>query len=397
MLTNSRLIRSVIVCALVALALATSRARAAGTGDEFPPYAKQVGIVVIAPMTGSEKQYGWDLSAGVQAAINDANRQRGLTDFVWKMASFDDQGDPGVAEQQAQFALVDPSNAIIIGHLGGQETFLALRVYHDAEMPIIVPTSSFSALTLQGYDNVFRMCAPDTLEGALDARYVERNLKPKKAAVIWEENDYGNSTATNFMNYAAGGQKLKASDYSVDVDLKNLKQVIAKVSADAPDFLYVTGRGDLMAKVLVALRKAGVTAPVLGSAGFYSDELLKDKDFKSAADGMLVSTCVPPVQFMPSAQVFQQRFQSEHGRLSAYALFGYASAQVAINAAVQARTSDKHALIRQLSNDVFRTVIGDVSFRANGDPSSPNLYFYRIDSGSFKYVGSSLPNPAVLR
>jgi branched-chain amino acid transport system substrate-binding protein len=386
-----------IIAITGALVLVLFIPRAIGADDEFAPYTKLVQIAVVAPLSGPDKQLGWDLSAGVDAAVHDANASRGLTDFGWAMTSFDDQGDPGIAEEQAQFVLVDPKNTIVIGHLGGQETFLALHVYHEADMPVIIPTSSLSALTLQGYRDVFRLCAPDTIEGSLAARYAERSLKPTNVAVIWEQNDYGNSTATNFINYASSGAKVKTTDYPIDVDLKDLKDIVAKVVAAAPDLMYITGRGDLMAKVLVALRKGGVTAPVLGTSNFYSDTLLQDKAFKAAADGMLVGTCVPPIQLMPTAQAFQQRFQAQHGRLSAYALFGYVAAQIAIDATVQGRSADKESINRQLANGIFPTVIGQVSFRANGDPSEPNLYFYRLDAGGFKYEGSALPNPAVLR
>ncbi len=392
---SQTVIRILSLAGLFALALVVPRA--AGADEDFPPYAKQVQIAVVAPLSGPDKQLGWDLSAGVQQAINDANAARGLTDFAWSMTSFDDQNDPGIAEQQAQFVLVDPKNAIVIGHLGGQETFLALHVYHEAGIPLIVPTSPLSALTQQGYNDVFRLCAPDTVEGALAARYAARNLKPSKVTVIWEQDDYGNSTATSFVNYAAGAGGFKTTDLSVDVDLKNLKATIAKVVADPPDLLYVTGRGDLMAQVIEALRKAGVTAPLMAPGTLFSDALLQDKAFKAAADGMIVGTCVPPVQFIPAAQQFQQHYQAQHGRLSAYALFGYVAAQVAIDAAVQGRSADKTSIIRQLSNGIFPTAIGEVSFRPNGDPSDPNLYFYKVDTGSFKYLGSALPNPAVLR
>ncbi|MBV8461195.1 MAG: branched-chain amino acid ABC transporter substrate-binding protein [Candidatus Eremiobacteraeota bacterium] len=389
--------RMLAILGLLALLFIVPRS-AIGAGEEFPPYAKQVQIAVVAPLSGPLRQMGWDLSAGVQAAIDDANQARGLTDFAWSMTSFDDQGDPGIAEQQAQFVLVDTKNAIVIGHLGGQETFLALHVYHEAGIPIIIPTASLGALTQQGYSDVFRVCAPDTMEGALAARYAERNLKPAKVGVIWEQNDYGNDTATSFSNYAASGSNgFKTTDYTIDVDLKDLKAMVAKIAADQPDLLYVTGRGDLMAQVIEAVRKAGVTAQVIGTSTFYSDSLLTDKAFKTAADGMIVGTCVPPVQFIPSAQQFQTRFQQKNGRLSAYALFGYVAAQIAIDAAVQGRSADKNSLIRQLDAGVFPTVIGQISFRANGDPSEPNLYFYKVESGTFKYIGSALPNPAVLR
>jgi len=393
-----RALHLLAVTAVLALPFAVPHAAGASTED-FPPYAKFVQIAVVAPLSGPQRQMGWDLSAGVQAAVDDANASRGLTDFAWAVTSFDDQGDPGIAEQQAQFVLVDPRNAIVIGHLGGQETFLAERVYHDAGIPLIIPTASLAALTQQDYKNVFRICAPDTIEGALAARYAARNLKPAKVAVIWEQNDYGNDTATTFSNYAesGGSSSFKTQDFTVDVDLKDLKTTVDKVSAYGPDLIYVTGRGDLMAKVIEALRKAGVTAPLMASSTFYSDVLLQDKDFKAVDDGMIVGTCVPPVQFIPTAQQFQQRFQAKNGRLSAYALFGYVAAQVAIDAAIQGRSVDKDSLIRQLDEGVFPTVIGQLSFRTNGDPSEPNLYFYKVDSGAFKYLGSALPNPAVLR
>ena len=394
----SRALRSFSMLALISLLCLVPRS-AMGAGDEFQPYVKQVQIAVVAPLSGPLRQMGWDLSAGVQAAIDDANASRGLTDFGWSMTSFDDQGDPGIAEQQAQFVLVDNKNAIVIGHLGGQETFLALHVYHEAGIPLIIPTSSLGALTQQGYNDVFRVCAPDTIEGALAARYAERNIKPTKVAVVWEQNDYGNDTATSFANYAAGvSNGFKTTDFTIDVDLKDLKDMVGKIAAYQPDMLYVTGRGDLMAKVIEALRKAGVNAPVMGTSTFYSDALLADKEFKPVDEGMIVGTCVPPVQFMPSAQQFQNRFQSKtNGRLSAYALFGYVAAQIAIDAATQGRSADKNSLIRQLDAGVFPTVIGQVSFRANGDPSEPNLYFYKVQGGAFKYLGSALPNPAVLR
>ncbi|SRR5579872_487933 len=384
---------------LAALAVVTGALvipRAVGADDEFPPYTKIVGIAVVAPLSGPQRQLGIDLSNGVQAAVDDANSTRSLTDFGWVMRSFDDQADPGIAEQEAQFALVDPTNSIVIGHIGGQETYLALHVYHEAGIPLIIPTSSLGALTQQGYNNVFRLCPPDTLEGALGARYVERSVKPKNVAAVWEQDDFGNATATTFVG-SLQSNKTKVTDYPIDVDLKSLKDTVAKVVAAQPDYLYITGRADLMAKVLIALRKAGVTAPALGTSPFYDSALIAQKDFAPAAEGMLVGTCVPPVQFIPTAQVFQQRYQARYGRLSAYALFGYVAAQVAINAAVEGRSPDKTLLIRQLDEDVFRTVIGDISFRPNGDPIDPNIYFYKVTSGSFSYVGSALPNPAVLR
>ena len=147
---SSHIVQRILsIAGLLALLFVVPRS-AVGATDEFPPYAKQVQIAVVAPLSGPLRQMGWDLSAGVQAAIEDADQARGLTDFAWSMTSFDDQGDPGIAEQQAQFVLVDNKNAIVIGHLGGQETFLALHVYHENGVPLVIPTSSLGALRQPG-------------------------------------------------------------------------------------------------------------------------------------------------------------------------------------------------------------------------------------------------------
>ncbi|MDQ6781118.1 MAG: branched-chain amino acid ABC transporter substrate-binding protein [Candidatus Eremiobacteraeota bacterium] len=391
MSTASLFTRVALACGALAVAALAPLAAAA----DFPPYAKVLGIAVIAPLSGPEKQLGLDISAGVDAAVADANAQRGLTDFAWVTHSFDDQADPGIAQQQAQFALVDPGTAFIIGHLGGQETLLAESVYHEQEVPLIIPTASLARLTQQGYDNVFRVCPPDTVEGQFDARYAERTLKATKVAVVWQQDDVGANTATGFMNYAAGG-KLKAQDFPVDLDLKHVADVVAKVQAYAPDWLFLTGNGADMGKVLKALRKADVTTPVLGSSSLHSDAVAK----ALGADGndLLVSSCVPPVNLMPTAQVFTRRYQAQHGRLSSYALYGYVAAQIAISAAEQAGSADKRTLIRKLSTGQFETVVGPIGFRTGGDVSDPNVYFYRYDAkAGFKYAGSVYPNPLILR
>jgi branched-chain amino acid transport system substrate-binding protein len=387
----SRFLKAAFAAWMLAALLLPCAARA----TDFPPYAKVIGIAVLGPLSGPDKQLGLDLSAGVEAAVDDANATRGLTDFGWVMHSFDDQGDPGIAQQQAQFALVDTNTLFVIGHIGGQETLLALPVYHEQDVPVIIPTNGLAALTQQGYDDVFRMCPTDTVEGQLDARYVDRVIKPSNIAVVWEETDYGADTATGFVNYAGGGAKLKAGDYPVDVDLKKMKDVVTRVAAAAPDFIYLTGKGSDMAKVLKALRAAGVTAPVLGSGAFYSDSLLQSLGADAA--GMLVSTCVPPVSLMPEAQAFQRRYEERHGKLSAFALYGYAAAQVAIKAALQTRSTDKRLLLRELDTGLFSTVVGNVGFRTGGDPAEPNLYFYRYDGSALKYSTSAFPNPSILR
>jgi branched-chain amino acid transport system substrate-binding protein len=352
-----------------------------------------VSIVVVAPLSGSEKQLGIDLSNGVQEAIDEANDARGIADYGWVMHSFDDQSDPGIAQQQAQFALVDPNTAFIVGHIGGQETALALPTYHQAEVPVIIPTSPFAALTQSGYDDVFRLCPTDVSEGRADARYADRTLGAKRIAVVYEQNDYGADGGQGFVNYAAA-RSMTEKDFPLDVEFKNLKTQIAALKDWAPDLVFLSGTGTDMARVVPALRTAGVTAPLLATQGFYSDSLLKAMG--DNADGITVSSCVPPIQFMPTVNIFVSRFQSRYGRLSSYALFGYVAAQIAIQSTKVARSTEHRAVDRALATGSFDTVLGQITFQPSGDVLGADVYFYQYKKSAFTYVSAAYPNPLIV-
>jgi branched-chain amino acid transport system substrate-binding protein len=383
--------RTVVAAAIAAAAIVVRSAAPAGA--DFPPYAKVVSIVVVAPLSGSDKQFGIDLSNGVQEAIDETNDQRGIADFGWIMHSFDDQSDPGIAQQQAQFALVDPSTAFIIGHIGGQETALALPTYHQAEVPVIIPTSPFVALTQTGYDDVFRLCPTDVSEGRAAARYADRTLSAKRIAVLYEQNDYGADAGQGFVNYTAA-RSLTEKDFPVDVEFKNLKTQIAAVKDWAPDLVFLSGTGSDMQRAVPALRTAGVSAPLLATQAFFSDSLLKAMG--DNAEGMTVTSCVPPVQFMPTTNIFVSRYQQHYGRLSSFALFGYVGAQIAIQAAKTAKSTDHRAVNRALSTGTFNTVLGQYQFQPSGDVLGADVYFYQYKKGVFSYLSAEYPNPLII-
>lgn len=362
---------------------------------DLPPYVHPVGLALVAPLSGDEKAYGIQLSNGMILAIDDVNERRALADFAFVFHSFDDQGDAGVAQQQAEFSMVDPQTSLVVGHVGGQATFVSLPVYHEKGTPLIIPTSPLAELTRTGYDNVFRLCPTDINEGQAAARYAERTLKAKKAAVIYQQSDYGADAGAGFVGYAGGQKLLATKDFGIDNDYKNAAAVVDQVKAYAPDVLYLSGDDVRMGKVLAALREAGITAPALASQSLYNDRSVKAAG--DGAKGLIVSACVPPIELMPTVALFVQHYQARFGRVTSYALMGYVAAQIAMAAVIQTHNADRQALVRQLSVGTFPTILGNYSFVRGGDVANPILYFYQYDGTQFKYLTSSYPNPLVPR
>jgi branched-chain amino acid transport system substrate-binding protein len=384
---------SLFVATSAACVAATVAATGPALGD-FPPYTKVLTIAVVAPLSGTQRQFGIDLSNGVLLAVDEANDGRTLTDFGWKLQTFDDQADPGIAMQEAQFALVDPTTAFVIGHVGAEETNFALQTYHEQEVPLIVPTQSYFGLTQHGFDNVFRLCPTDIDEGMAIAKYAERTMKATKVAIVYVKDQFGVDSGQGFQTYAASGTTTKTESFGVDVDLKSDKDVVAAIKAYAPDALFLSGLGTYLSKVLVDVRAAGVTAPAIANDGFYDAGSLKSTG--AAADGMVVGTCVPPLDLIPTAQLFVRHYQARFGQPSAFGLYGYVATQVAMAAAKQGHTASHLSIDRILSVGTFQTVIGPVSFQRNGDPFQPDVYFYKVSGGAFKFDSSSIPNALVI-
>jgi branched-chain amino acid transport system substrate-binding protein len=385
--------RSLVPILAVALAGAVALPQAAVA--DFPPYTKVITIAVVAPLSGSARQPGLDLSNGVQLAVDEANNARGFTDFGWQVQTFDDQADPGIAMQEAQFALVDPTTTFVIGHLGAEETNFALQTYHDQEVPVIVPTQPYYGITQHGFDDVFRLCPTDVDEGIAGARYAERTMKATKTAIVYVKDQFGYDSGQGFQAFAASGTKMKTENFGIDVDFKSDKDVVAAVKAYAPDALYFSGAGTILAKVLSDLRAAGVSAPALANDGFYDAGAIKKAG--SSAEGLVATTCVPPLDLMPTAQNFVSHYQSRFGSYpSAYALFGYVASQVAMAAARQTHSGDRRTLDRAISIGTFQTILGPISFQKNGDAFQPNMYFYAVTNGSLRYASSAIPNPLIV-
>lgn len=376
--------------ATLALAVAAPPARA-----DFPPYAKVIGIALVAPLSGDQKALGIQLSNGMNLAIDTFNERRNLADYGFVFHSFDDQGDPGVAQQQADFSMVDTQTAVVIGHVGSEETFVSIPIYHQKNMPLIIPTSPIAELTRTGDDDIFRLCPTDIVEGQMAARYAERTLHAKKAAVVYEENYYGADAGGGFVDYATAGRALQVKDFAVKNDLSNKAAVLNDVVEYAPDVIYLSGVDIDMGSMAAALHAANPNVPILASQALYDDRAVKAAG--PAMESITVTSCVPPIQFMPGAAIFMHDYEQRYGRITSFAIMGYVAAQVAIDAAVQAHSGDPQTIVRQLQVGSFQTILGNYSFVRGGDAANPIVYFYKYSGGQFNYVTSSYPNPLVTR
>lgn len=382
--------------------IAGGAALAAGAGTLAPARAQfgdtpiygTVTIGVVAPFTGDSMRFGEQMGNGVRAAIDDANQFRGPLDKAYVMRTFDDQNLLATGLVNAEFACDDPTVVAVIGHLSGRITEAAMQTYVNNKMSVICPVSTYDRLTAHGYGNLMRLTTKDSTEGHLAARYIVQTLKPATAITLYQDGDYGFDVAGGFQDEMLGS-KIKSNAFGFPWQKPDFPTVVQKTLETKPDVIYLAGTTKDMGPVVPALRAAGYTGPLFASQGFFEAATAQLGD---AAEGLTISSSMPPLTLAPGAFRIKNDFERRYGTLTPLSAFSYAAAQIVIAVVRRTGAADRLAVDRSLNTtSAFNTVVGSIAFQNDGDPIDPNVFFYTLKSGAWKYSTSAEPNSFIVK
>ena len=367
---------------------ATRPARA----DLGNPFAQQLTIGVNVPLTGDLGREGEQIANGVRAAIEETNRTQGLFGRVFGMRTFDDQDELASAIENVDFAAADPSLIAMIGNLSGPITKATLPQYANAQIPLVVPASTFDGITELGYRNVWRLPTKDSLEGRLFARSIA-DRSYRLGLGVTQDGDYGYDVARGFV---AGAQQshFNADAYVFPFSKPDFALAAKTIASKSPDFIYLCGKTKDMGPLIPALRTAGFTGAFGASEGFFNEDTLA---YAGKLGDARISSSLPPLDRAPA--IFQELsdFRSRYGQIGVLAAFGYAAAQVIMQAERRFGAVDRLAMLTALrTSGSFNTLVGTLNFSPTGDPIDPNLYFYSIVGSEFKFLKSARPSEFIL-
>src|SRR3954454_4442134 len=163
-------------------------------------------IALIAPLSRDLSALGLGMRNAVDLAIKQANEANKIKD--WKI-EFDPEDDTAKADVGAQVASKVASDAAIAGVVGTLNSSVALQVAPILQKASIVQISPANTnITLTGrdklpnqtrpYDNYFRVCTTDDVQGPFAADYVYDTLGFKKVVVVHDKKVYGQGLTDAF-------------------------------------------------------------------------------------------------------------------------------------------------------------------------------------------------------
>ncbi|WP_332675441.1 branched-chain amino acid ABC transporter substrate-binding protein [Aromatoleum sp.] len=338
------------------------------------------------PLTGPLAHIGKDGENGARLALENANAKGttvGGQPVKFELVSEDDQADPRTATTVAQ-RLSDLGVKGVVGHTTSGASIPASRIYEQAGIPMITPSSTNPKLTQQGYTGTFRVIANDLQQGAAMAKYAGQTLQAKKVAVVDDRTAYGQGLADAFIeSLKQQGVQVVGREFTTD-KATDFTAILTKVKGKQPDALFFGGMDAQAAPMLRQMKQLGLGARFLGGDGACTAEMIK-----LAADAMTAETyCTQagiPMADMPGGAKFNSRYKERFKTdVQLYAPYSYDAAMAIVEAMKAANSVEPSKYLPALKKLNMPGITGQIAFDKNGDIREGGVTMYRFRNGKWE-------------
>ncbi|MEO8442293.1 MAG: branched-chain amino acid ABC transporter substrate-binding protein [Betaproteobacteria bacterium] len=363
---------------------------------EAPPPETVVKIGVAAPLTGPQAHIGNDIKNGVQLAVDDANAA-GITidgkKIKLELVAEDDEANPTKAATVAQ-KLVDSKVVAVVGHFNSGASIPASKIYSDAGIPQISPSSTNPKYTQQGFKTTFRVVANDDQQGPVDGKFALEKLKAKNIAVIDDSTAYGQGLADTFeATVKAGGAKLAAREHTTDKDT-DFKAILTKIKGKKPDLIFFGGIDPQAGPMIKQMGELGIKAKFMGGDGIQTPNFIKLAG-DASAEGAMASMPGLPKDQMPGGAKFLEKFKAKfNADVELFAPMGYDAVFVFIEAMKRAKSADPAKFLPEVAKTDYKGVIGPIAFDDKGDLKNGPLTIYVVKGGKWDTMEVVTPGGA---
>ena len=344
-----------------------------------------VTIAHVGPTSGAIAHLGKDNENGARMAVDELNASGvviGGQKVTLKLMAEDDAADPKQGTAAAQ-KLVDAKAAGVIGHLNSGTTIPASRIYSEAGIPQISPSSTNPKYTRQGFKTAFRLVADDVQLGGTLGRYAINTLKGKNIAVIDDRTAYGQGLAEEFSKaVVAAGGTVVAKEYTTD-KASDFNAILTTIKGKKPDVVFFGGMDAVGGPMLRQMKSLGINAKFMGGDGLCTGEMAKLAG-DAAGDNQVFCAEAGGVegQAKVGMEAFKVKFKKKFGiDVQLYSPYVYDGVKIMVAAMVKAGSSDPAKYLPVLAATNTVGVTGPIAFDEKGDIKNGALTLKTVKGG----------------
>lgn len=255
---------------------------------------KTLKIGVMAPITGTNAEYGKGFKIATQMAADEINAKG---EMKIELVVKDSKGDPKESADIARQFADDSSIMAIVGDFTSSSSMAAAPIIDEAGLVLLSPTASnpnYASMSPFAFSVMGRQDG----EAPFFATYLLKKFAgAKKIGLIWINSDWGKSAHDNLVNQAVKEGLEVVSDVNYLADEKDFSASIAKLRRGNPDHIVILDQG-AVPTIINQIASAGwknVRITTLGPGT--SQQILNLSG--ANAEGLLVTT---PFFFDPNSK-----------------------------------------------------------------------------------------------
>lgn len=338
-----------------------------------------------ASMTGSEATFGVSTDNGIKLAVEEINAAGGIKGRQIKLITYDNQGKAQEAATVVTRLITQDKVVAILGEVASSRSIAGGQIAQRYGVPMISPSSTNPTVTEIG-EFISRICYTDDLQGKAAAKFAFENLKVKNAAVLFNRQQaYSKGLAEEFKKaFSKMGGKITEEQSYGDGDADYSAQIGA-IRNSKPDVIFIPGYYTDAANIAIQMRKAGVTASLIGGDGWDSAEL--GKIGGAAVEGAYFCNHYAPDQNSPEVADFVKKYKAKHGEVpDALAALGYDVAKLLADAIGRSKSLGGKDLAAAInSTKGFKGVTGTITIDEERNAVKP-LVMVQVKGGMPAFV-----------
>lgn len=277
---------------LLAFALSTVMMMGCFTGcasqQDQPPTDGNIKIGVLAPLTGTNAEYGKGFEVGTQMAVDRINAAGGINGRNLELVVKDSKGDQKESSDLCRMFGDDQQIMAIIGDFTSGACMANAPIVDEAKIVQLSPTASNPDYASMS-DYCFSIMGRQDGEAPFYAKYIlGKYMGVKKLGVIYINSDWGKACFDNFKAQCDedGLEIVEAVNYVQDE--KDFSSLITKLKAADPEVICIMDQG-AVPQIINQIRGSGWTDIPITTLGPGTSEQLIDLCGKNA-EGLLLTS-----------------------------------------------------------------------------------------------------------
>ncbi|MCC6028613.1 MAG: ABC transporter substrate-binding protein [Candidatus Korarchaeum sp.] len=337
-----------------------------------PKEAGTVKIGLIAPLTGSLAEHGLDMKQAALLAVEEINSKGGILGKKVELVIEDTACKADLATAAVQKMITQDNVYAIVGEYCSTVTLAVQPTIMENKKLLLVPVSVATKITEQGYKYTFRSCANQWMQTTQHADWVVEHLKPKTAAMLGINDDYGRE------GLKIWGERVKAKGVTIvaeeyfDAGTTDFTPQLSKIKAANPDVIFVVANIRDAANILKQAHEIGLYKQFSMLGGVTSEEFLKLAG--DDALGLVHVSYFEPTSKRPVAQEFVQKFVQKWNRTPAMYAAGVWDAFMTLKYGVEkAGTWDVDKVAEAIKTIKFEGAQGTIYYDEKGQAQTKVL------------------------